>query len=65
MPTIGISGQSLQILHQPHPQRIQVYIANQLGKIAIAVAHNRFVPVLKQRSVPAPLNTKALTRKAY
>ena len=49
----GISGQLIEILHHSSPQRVQVDIANQLQKVGLLLAQNRFISILEQVAPPS------------
>ena len=39
--------------HNQHPERVEMDVAHQLGKITVAVAYDGFVTVLKKMPMPA------------
>ena len=52
MPTVGIFVQRIYVFDLIGPQWIQVDVADQLAKVRLFLAENRFVAILKQVAVP-------------
>ncbi len=52
VPAPGIFVHKSKAFHQTGPHRIEMDIANQLLKVSIFIANDRFIAILKKMTVP-------------